>query len=146
MQDFHTYLKYEFDELYALADGSFNSRGMSLSMFLQSATDFRRHLEAHHSIEEKYLFPILARKMPAFSDNEQHRNSHKQIHDGLDALTALIARFHSSLPSYSPTEFRACLDGFRDVLTRHLDEEVHDLQGENLRRYWTLEELSEIPI
>lgn len=29
---------------------------------------------------------------------------------------------------------------------RHLDEEVADLQGENLRKYWTLEEVERIAI
>ena len=43
---------------------------------------------------------------------------------GLDALNELVSRFRSSLSSYSPTEFRACLDEFRDVLMCHLDEEV----------------------
>lgn len=29
---------------------------------------------------------------------------------------------------------------------RHLDEEVEDLAGENMKKYWTLEELNEIPM
>ena len=28
----------------------------------------------------------------------------------------------------------------------HLDEEVADLQPENLKKYWTLEELEKIPM
>jgi hypothetical protein len=44
----------------------------------------------------------------------------------------------------APTEMRGCLDGFREVLFNHLDQEVNDLKGENLRKYWTsLEELLE---
>ncbi|KAF8585884.1 hypothetical protein K439DRAFT_1646473 [Ramaria rubella] len=146
MQSFHLFLKYEYDEIYALADGKFNNRGMSLTMFLQTASEFRRHLESHHTIEETYIFPVLAQKMPAFRDNEQHRNNHKQIHDGLDALSALIKRFRSAPTTYSPAELRDCLDGFRDVLVRHLDEEVNDLRGENMRKYWTLEEVDQMPI
>ena len=34
----------------------------------------------------------------------------------------------------------------REVLMRHLDEEVADLQGENLKKYWTLEEVDKIAI
>jgi hypothetical protein len=41
---------------------------------------------------------------------------------------------------------RACLDGFREVLFTHLDEEVNDLRGENMKKYWTLEELEAIPM
>lgn len=29
---------------------------------------------------------------------------------------------------------------------RHLDEEVQDLSAENLKKYWTLEELDKIPM
>lgn len=35
---------------------------------------------------------------------------------------------------------------YRDVLMRHLDEEVSDLAGENLKKYFTLEELDKIPM
>ena len=35
---------------------------------------------------------------------------------------------------------------YRDVLMRHLDEEVADLSGENLKKYFTLEELDKIPM
>jgi len=39
---------------------------------------------------------------------------------------------------------RVCLDSFREVLFKHLDEEVADLLGENLRKYWTLEVVERI--
>ena len=32
----------------------------------------------------------------------------------------------------------------RDVLMNHLDEEVDDLRGENMKKYWTLEEVDRI--
>ena len=35
---------------------------------------------------------------------------------------------------------------YRDVLMRHLDEEVNDLRGENMKKYWTLEEVERIPL
>lgn len=43
---------------------------------------------------------------------------------GLDKLTDLISKYRKDPTSYSPTEMRACLDSFREVLFRHLDEEV----------------------
>ncbi|KIJ50408.1 hypothetical protein M422DRAFT_224736 [Sphaerobolus stellatus SS14] len=146
MQYFHNYFKKEFDEIYELADGKFYERGMSLPIFLQTANEFRRHLEGHHHIEETYIFPVLAKKMPTFQDDDQHKTSHKKIHDGLDALAALITRFRQEPNTYSPVELRSCLDGFREPLMTHLDEEVHDLRAENMRKYWTLEEMSQIPM
>jgi hypothetical protein len=66
---------------------------------------------------------------------------------GLDEYTTLLRKYASQPTSYSPVELRACLDSFRDVLFRHLDEEVRDLKAESLRDAgWTLEELRRIPM
>jgi Hemerythrin HHE cation binding domain len=86
-------------------------------------------LTMHHTIEERQLFPLLAKRMPAFStlhdqDHGQHIESHRAIHKGLDELSALISKYKADQTSYNPDEMRACLDGFREVLFRHLDEEV----------------------
>lgn len=43
---------------------------------------------------------------------------------GLDNLSALLTKWTSDPKTYSPTEMKHCLDGFRDVLFKHLDEEV----------------------
>ena len=42
----------------------------------------------------------------------------------MDELSALVKKYKATPTSYSPTEMRACLDGFRDVLFEHLDQEV----------------------
>jgi hypothetical protein len=96
----------------------------------------------HHTIEERFIFPTLALRMPQFKG--EHLESHKGIHDGelanpekplcavipylfdagLDQLDALLTRYKSNPSSYSPTDMRACLDSWREVLFRHLDEEV----------------------
>lgn len=39
-------------------------------------------LTAHHTIEERYIFPVLAKRMPEFRDDEKHIKSHHAIHDG----------------------------------------------------------------
>ncbi|EJD02598.1 uncharacterized protein FOMMEDRAFT_19894 [Fomitiporia mediterranea MF3/22] len=119
---------------------------MSLQMYLREADSLKKHLETHHSIEERFIFPELAKKMPSFAENDQHRKSHEGIHDGLVKLGAITREFRENPTSYSPERMRECLDSFRDVLMKHLDEEVEDLRGENLKKYWTLEELDKIPI
>lgn len=43
---------------------------------------------------------------------------------GLDDLEVLLKKYKSEPSSYSPQELRECLDSFREVLFRHLDEEV----------------------
>lgn len=95
----------------------------------------------HHTIEEQHIFPVLALRMPSFKDDEAHIKSHHGIHEGmcllssgtrqvliriigLDKLGKLLQRYAEDPTTYSPTEMRQCLDSWREVLFRHLDEEV----------------------
>ncbi|KAJ7096270.1 hemerythrin HHE cation binding domain-containing protein [Mycena epipterygia] len=148
MSSFHSYFKQEFNTIYELADGSFTKRGLSLSLYLEMAKRLNSHLTMHHTIEERHIFPVLAKRMPEFSTETEdaHIDSHKGIHKGLDELSTLVQKFKKEPSTYSPTEMRTCLDGFREVLFTHLDEEVNDLRGENMKKYWTLEELESIPM
>lgn len=45
-------------------------------------------------------------------------------HVGLEKLSSLLAKWRKSPSTYSPSEMRSCLDGFKEVLFHHLDEEV----------------------
>jgi hemerythrin-like domain-containing protein len=148
MSHFHEHFKREFNDIYDMADGSFNKRGMSLQLYLRQANSLNSHLTMHHTIEEREIFPILGERMPPFAINGEHGGahlmSHEGIHEGLVKLEELVRKFKSDPTSYSPKEMRDCLDGFRQVLFEHLDEEVEDLKGENLKKYWTLEEIRKI--
>ena len=43
---------------------------------------------------------------------------------GLDKLGALVDKWNRQPATYSSTEMRECLDGWREVLFTHLDQEV----------------------
>lgn len=45
----------------------------------------RKDLAGHHGIEERYIFPVLAKRMPEFalSGSAEHIEEHHQIHAGL---------------------------------------------------------------
>jgi len=146
MDHFHRYFKMEFKEVYELADGSFAKRGLSLQGYLRMASQFSHHLTVHHTIEEEYIFPILGKRMPAFADGDVHIHSHELIHHGLDKLGALVRKWNAEPSTYSPEEMRASLDSWKDVLFSHLDDEVKDLGGENMKKYWKVEELDSIPM
>lgn len=45
---------------------------------------------------------------------------------GLLDLEKLVKKWTEAPSTYSPTEMRACLDTFREVLFHHLDQEVGD--------------------
>ena len=47
-----------------------------------------------------------------------------QVTAGLDALGALLQKWKTDPKEYSPEDMKACLDSWREVLFRHLDEEV----------------------
>ncbi|KAF9475759.1 hypothetical protein BDN70DRAFT_219290 [Pholiota conissans] len=148
MNSFHTWFKQEFNMVYQLADGSFNARALSLARYLEMAKSLSQHLTMHHTIEERYIFPELAKFMPKFGNTNEgeHLESHRGIHEGLENLDILIAKWKKDPSTYSPTEMRACLDGFREVLFHHLDEEVADLRGENLKKYMTLADVDAMPM
>ncbi|KAL1748767.1 hypothetical protein HDZ31DRAFT_79383 [Schizophyllum fasciatum] len=135
--------RWDVNELYDLADGSFHKKGWNLNLYLRSAGSFIEHLNMHHTIEERFWFPYLAKRMPQFSHKErgEHVVSHEGIHKGLDDLSALVRKYRADNTLYSPEDMRACLDSFKEVLFRHLDQEVEDLKGSNLKKYWKYEEL-----
>ncbi|QRW08279.1 Hemerythrin HHE cation binding domain [Ceratobasidium sp. AG-Ba] len=148
MSYFHSRLGAEFDTIYSFSDGSF-AKIMTLQAYLRMVMQFYEHLNAHHSIEEVYVFPVLAQKMPNFANNEKHKNSHKVIHKGelrLDKLEGLASSWEKEPTTFSPDTLRACLDEFRKPLFTHLDEEVRDLSAESLKKYYTLEEVDRLPM
>ncbi|CAE6438711.1 unnamed protein product [Rhizoctonia solani] len=133
------------DSIYAFSDGSF-ARIMPLPAYLRMIMEFHDHLDMHHNIEETYVFPVLAQKMPNFASNERHKNSHKVIHAGLDKLKDLVTGWKEVPTTFSPATLRSCLDEFKSPLFKHLEEEVRDLSAENLKKYYTLEEVDHLPM
>ncbi|KAK4057238.1 hypothetical protein OIO90_001733 [Microbotryomycetes sp. JL221] len=108
--------------------------------YLWQVRDLLRHLEMHHNIEESYIFPILAKKMPEFGD--AHPEEHKAIHEG-KALSLFGCK---SPEQFSADEMRRILTSWGPVLFYHLDAEVESLKPDNLRKYWTLEEVRRLPM
>lgn len=43
-------------------------------------------------------------------------------------------------------EMKEIMDGFGMVLWEHLNDEVEQLGAENMRKYWALEEMRDIPM
>lgn len=118
---------------------------MSIKTFLSTASDFAHHLTIHHQIEEQHIFPVLAKKMPAFRKELLLLTQHKRIHDGLDKFEEWVGECRSGEREVRMEELRGIMDGFGGVLWEHLDEEVRELGAENMRKFWTLEEMRRIP-
>lgn len=66
---------------------------------------------------------------------------------GLKQYSLLLSKYSSDPSSYNPEELRGNMDSWREVLFRHLDEEVHDLGAESMRKAgWTLDEVKRMPM
>lgn len=119
---------------------------MSIRSFLSAGEEFCHHLTIHHTIEEQHIFPILARKMPAFKKELELLTQHKQIHNGLDKFEEYLADVKSGKRDLVYGEMKSVMETFGEVLWKHLDDEVHELRAENMKKYWTPEEIRRIPM
>lgn len=107
---------------------------------------FCSQLHFHHSIEEQHIFPVLAKKMPEFRKELDLLRQHKHIHAALQKLEAYLEKCRSGEEDMRREEVQRLMDGFGEVLWRHLDEEVHALRADNMRKYWSLEEMRRLPM
>lgn len=75
-----------------------------------------------------------------------HLQQHEAIHTNLVAYVNYINKVKTNHSVYSSEEFRSLLSALGPGLFQHLDQEVQTLKGENLRLYFTLEEIKKIPL
>lgn len=83
--------------------------------------------------------------MKAFQQGGMADTQHEAIHKGLDALTKYLKECQRGKRELRKEELRGIMDGFGEGLFKHLDDEVRELGGENLRRYWSAEEVRAFP-
>lgn len=119
---------------------------MSIRSFLSTGEQFAHHLTIHHTIEEQHIFPVLARKMPAFKKELELLSQHKQIHNGLDKFEDYLQKCRSGEKELRLDELKKVMESFGTVLWQHLDDEVKELRAENMRKYWTMDEMRRLPM
>lgn len=133
---FHSLLQQKWNVLY---DSTAAESGELDSRIVKSGVQFCRHLEVHHDIEEREWFPILALKMEGFREGEFAKKQHKEIHRGLEALTAYLRKCEKDPKMMRKEEVR------KKILWTHMRAEVEELRGENMKKYWSLEEMDAFP-
>jgi hemerythrin-like domain-containing protein len=146
MDYFHNHFRHTWTTLMTACETNKRPAGMSIKQFLSLGDQFVSSLTMHHGIEEQHIFPILAKKMPAFQKELELLTQHKQIHKGLDRLEEYLGECRRGERELRLGEMKVVLEGFGDVLWAHLDDEVKQLGAENMRKYWTLEEMRRIPM
>ena len=146
MSYFHNHFKSTWAILYTACEKNKRPAGMSIRQFLHAASELVQHLEMHHSIEEAHIFPVLAQRMPVFKQEMELLEQHQQIHKGVAELEKYVRACRVGERELRLEEMKVVLDGFREVLWQHLDEEVENLGAENMRKYWTVQEMQKMPM
>ncbi|KAI9371153.1 hypothetical protein BJX61DRAFT_543950 [Aspergillus egyptiacus] len=151
MDYYHSMLRHSWNILWEAASSGRRPAKMSIRQFIAVGLRFAEHLEVHHSIEENHIFPYLARRMPEFQTGRGKNaaellRQHRQIHAGLEGFQAYLEKCLQGEEDLSMEVLRGKMEGWREVLWNHLDQEVKTLGAENMRRYWKKEEIASIPM
>ncbi|KAF7904115.1 hypothetical protein EAF00_001449 [Botryotinia globosa] len=149
MNYFHNHFRQTWTLLKTATINNQRPRNLSLRQFLQTGLSFLSQLEAHHGIEEQHIFPVLARKMPEFANGKNAAEllrQHREIHKGMDVMQEYLEKCRDGETELSLRVLGEKMDGFGEVLWKHLDQEVETLGAENMRRYWSKEEMRRLPM
>lgn len=141
MDAYHNHFRHTWTMLYKAASSGARPAGMSMRQYLANGMQLCRSLTMHHTIEEQYVFPELATRMPIFGDHDQLINQHHAIHEGIEKMEAYIKDCLYGDKELRMGEMKSIMDTFGDVLWTHLDLEVKQLQADSMRRYWTKQEI-----
>ncbi|KZF22354.1 hypothetical protein L228DRAFT_239331 [Xylona heveae TC161] len=141
MDMFHNHFRQTWNTLYRACEAGRRPAGFSIRAFISMGIDLCEMLEMHHGIEEAHVFPRLAARMPAFKRELELVSQHREIHRGLESLQAYLQKCRSGETDLRLDELKEVMDGFGKVLWQHMDDEVKELGAENMRKYWSLEEM-----
>ncbi|KAJ8064425.1 hypothetical protein OCU04_006765 [Sclerotinia nivalis] len=148
MELYHNHFRHTWTVLHTATTNNQRPRNLTIRQFIQTGLSFLTSLELHHSIEEQHFFPLLARKMPEFRAGKNAAEllrQHKEIHKGMDIMREYLEKCRDGETELSLRVLGEKMDGFREVLWKHLDQEVETLGAENMRRYWSKEEMMRMP-
>jgi hemerythrin-like domain-containing protein len=146
MNYFHNNFRRSWTTMYSACEANKRPANLSIRQFLGVGLQFCQHLTLHHDIEEEHIFPVLAKKMPAFQHEKEMKTAHKAIHAGLVKLEAWLEECRTGERELNLRELKVIMDTFSTVLWQHLDEEVEQLGAENMRKYWTPAEMQRMPM
>lgn len=146
MEIYHNHFRQTWNSLYSAASDGKRPQGMSIRQYLNTGIQFCEGLHVHHSIEETQIYPVLAKRMPAFRKELELLSQHKQIHAGLDHFEDYLKDCTAGKRELRLTELKALMDTFGNVLWDHLADEVEQLGASHMRQHWTLDEMRNMPM
>ncbi|KAK9774322.1 hypothetical protein SCAR479_08927 [Seiridium cardinale] len=151
MEMFHAHFRSTWNMLWGACTSGRRPAGMSLKSFINEGLQFLRHLTVHHDIEETHVFPVLARKMPEFKAGKGNGaaeliRQHREIHKGMDGMEEYLRDVQAGREEFDLVRLKERMESWGEVLWKHLDQEVKTLGAENMRKYWTAEEIRRMPM
>ncbi|KAF4954092.1 hypothetical protein FGADI_5519 [Fusarium gaditjirri] len=125
MEYFHNNFRRSWNLLWNACTNNRRPQGMSLKQFIMEGLQFAEHLTMHHNIEETYIFPVLAKKMPEFRGGRAELlRQHKEIHAGLDHFEEYLKKCRTGDEEFELCVLKTKMETWGEVLWKHLDQEV----------------------
>jgi len=149
MDYFHNRFRESWNILHEACANNRRPAGLSLKQFINKGIQFASHLTTHHGVEEEYIFPVLARKMPEFKAGKNRAEllrQHDEIHTGMHEFEDYLQKCVSGEKELDLKVLKEKMDSWGEVLWKHLDQEVKTLSADNMRKYWTLDEMKRMPM
>lgn len=90
--------------------------------------------------------------MPEFKNGPNYKGAaellrqHKLIHEGMELFEQYLRQCETGESELVLRTLKAKMDTWGEVLWTHLDQEVETLGAENMRKYWTLDEMKRMPM
>lgn len=84
--------------------------------------------------------------MPAFRKEVELLTQHQEIHVGMDKMKAYLDECKTGKRDFQMAELKQIMESFGDVLWSHLSDEVKQLGPDEMRKYWSLEEVKRLPM
>ncbi|KAK5199494.1 hypothetical protein LTR92_000033 [Exophiala xenobiotica] len=141
MDQYHNHFRYTWNMIYKTCTSGSRPAGMSIRGFLSQGLHLCQALTVHHTIEERHVFPELAERMPLFRENDHLIAQHEMIHEGLVKMENYLDACRTGERELRLAELKEVMDSFGEVLWTHLDDEVAQLGAENMRKFWSKEEI-----
>ena len=141
MDSYHNHFRRTWNMLYRVCSSADRPAGMSIRSFLSQGLHLCQSLTIHHTIEEQHIFPELAERMEIFKPHAHLIEQHEQIHEGLEKLEEFLKACLYGEREVRMDDMKVIMDGFGKVLWEHLDLEVKMLGADNMRKYWSKDEM-----
>ncbi|KAF8318123.1 hypothetical protein DL93DRAFT_2184601 [Clavulina sp. PMI_390] len=147
MNGFHNHFKLTFRTIWRSAEDIDGDNARELKSFVRRADELYQHLCMHHDIEERYIFPVLSRRMPQFrAKTGTHLKEHKEMHAILDRYHEYLLSCVGSPEKWSSDRLHEIMSDLERVLFGHMDDEVKSLGADSMYASgWTEKEMREMP-